>query len=238
MSFALPSDVVVVEEKDTVGNGGAVDTNVYSGTLDLVYQDVSKNGAISINIHFNVEDKIVRQTTYISNQAGKFTYNKDGKNYPLPGYSQMDSFFKAVTGKGIAEQEQLEKVLKLYDFEQKKEVPVPRKCFVDAQGQRIAIGILKVSEEKTVKTTETEANGKVKYVGTGEFREINEFDKYFDADSGLTNVEKAGGITEPEFLNIWKTKKVGTVKVKAAKNQPAAGSKAGSAAKPATSLFA
>jgi len=236
MSFDLPSNVVVEEEVDTVGTGGAVDSNVYAGVLDLVYMDKSKNGAVSINIHFNTDGKIIRNTTYISNQAGKFTYNKEGKEYPLPGYSQMDSFFKAVTGKGIADNQTMEeKHLKVWV--DGKEVLQPRKCFMDAQGKKIAIGVLKVSEEKTVKTDQKEANGKDKYVGTGEFRDTNEFDKYFDAETGLTNVEKAGGITEPEFLNTWKEKKVGFVKVKKAKNQPAAGSKPGAPAKPASSLF-
>ena len=234
MSFDLPTGVAVEEEKDTVGNGGALDSGVYSGVLDLVYMDKSKNGAKSINIHFNVDGKTVRQTVYISNRAGEYTYKdkKTGEAKPLPGYSQMDAFFKAVTGKGIAGgQELVEKTLKLYDFDAKAEVPVPRECFMDAQGQKIAIGIIKVSEEKT-----TDSGGGV-YVGTGEYREINEFDKYFDADTGLTTLEKTAGITVPEFLNTWKDKKEGTVKVKKAKNQPAAGSKPGSPSKPATSLF-
>ena len=231
MSFALPEGVAAEEEKDSLGGGVVVDANVYKGIIENVYQDKSDGGAISINIHFKMEDgKVLKQTTYISNRAGGFTYTRDGKSNPLPGYSQMNSFFKAVTGKGIAENQATEeKMVKIY--KDNKETPLPRDCFVDAIEKEVAIGILKISEEKTTKSGGKDDKGKDIYVGTGEFREINEFDKFFDADTGLTIVEKLAGETIPDFLNKWKEKNAGKVKVKKAKiSGTASGATAGAPA--------
>lgn len=242
MSFALPEGVAVEEEKDSLGGGVVVNAEVYKGTLENVYQDKSDGGAISINIHFKMEDgKVLKQVVYISNRAGGFTYNdKNGKAQPLPGYSQMNSFFKAATGKGIAENQATEeKMVKIY--KDNKETPLPRDCFVDAIGTEIAIGILKISEEKTTKSGGKDEKGKDIYVGTGEFREINEFDKFFDAASGLTVVEKLAGAETPEFLAAWKEKNAGKVKVKKAKiSGTASGATAGApaaSAAPAKKLF-
>ncbi len=241
MSFALPEGVAVEEEKDSLGGGVVVDANVYKGIIENVYQDKSDGGAISINIHFKMEDgRVLKQTTYISNRAGGFTYTRDGKSNPLPAYSQMNSFFKAVTGKGIAaNQATEEKMVKIY--KDNKETPLPRDCFVDAIGQEIAIGILKISDEKTTKSGGKDEKGKDIYVGTGEFREINEFDKFFDAASGLTVVEKLAGETTPEFLAAWKEKNAGKVRVKKAKiSGTASGATAGApaaSAAPVKKLF-
>lgn len=229
--FNLPTGVQAEEEKDTLGSG-PLPSDVYAGMVELVYLDKAASGAKSINIHFKTkEGQSVRQTVYISNKKGEYTYERDGKQSPLPGYSQMDHFFKALTGKGLNEQSLEEKTIKIYDFEAKAEKPVQRQVFMGAINKPLAIGIILVSEEKTTK----ESNYKD---GTGEFRELNEFHKFFDASSGLTNSEKAAGETEPAFLQKWKEKWVGQTKVKKAKNPgTASGATAGAPAGGAPKLF-
>ncbi len=199
MDLNLPSNVVLEEERDSVG-GGTLESGVYLGVIELAYLDAAPSGAISVNINFKTDaNRNVRQTIYISNKKGEFVYkNKDNKDNPLPGYAQMDAFFTAVTGKGIAQQSLEEKVINIYNYDLKKEVPQTRKVFMDILNKPIAAGILQVSEERTTKDSNYT-------VGTGEYREFNEFNKWFDADTGLTNVEKKAGETEPKVLELWKT---------------------------------
>jgi hypothetical protein len=238
MDLGLASTVKETKETDSLGGKLVLNSSIYKGIINLCYIDKSPKGAINVNIHFKTEaGDVIRETVYISNQAGGFTYKdkNTGEDVPLPGYSQMNSFFKAVTGKGIAEQSKEEKTIKVWDNDAKAEVPAQRLVFMDVHNKPIAAGILKISEEKTTK----ESNYKQ---GTGEFFDKNEFSKWFDADTGLTTVEKAAGVTNPEFFNDWKTKNEGKVITRKAKIPAAQGATAGSPASsaavaPTTSLF-
>lgn len=241
--FALPTGVVADVEKDSLG-GGVVPSNIYAGKLKLVYMDQSASGAKCVNIHFETAaGQLVRQTVYISNKAGEYVYNKDGKSFPLPGYSQMNAFFEAVTGKGIADQDVQEKTIKIYVHKDGggSEQNVERDVFMDCDQLACAAGILHISDEKTVANGKTDAKGKPEYEGTGEFREINEFSKWFDAQ-GFTTTERAGELADPVFAQDWKKKYKDGVTIRKAKIQGAnSGAVAGApaaAAAPKKSLFA
>ena len=237
LALALPTGVTADVEKDSLG-GGILPAKTYPGKITLVYMDKSDKGALSVNIHFEEEagGRTVRQTTYISNQKGEFVYIKDGKTFPLPGYSQMNAFFEATTGKGIAEQETTTKTVKLYIYKDGNgsDQNVEREVFMDLKDHACVAGILLVSEEKATK----ESNYKD---GTGEFREFNEFGKWFDTE-GFTATERAGGLEAPVFIHDWKKKFMDQSVVRKAKNPGAAsGGKEGAPAGAATttkSLFA
>lgn len=235
--FALPTGVVADVEKDSLG-GGVIPANLYPGKLKLVYMDQSESGAKSVNIQFETAaGQLVRQTIYVSNRAGEFVYVKDGKTFPLPGYSQMNAFFEAVTGKGFADQVTTTKTIKLRIFKDGvgSDQNVEREVFVDLNDEPCAVGILLISEEKATKESGYKD-------GTGEFREVNEFAKWFDAQ-GFTTTERAGELKEPVFAADWKKKyKDGTI-VRKAKNPgtasgAVAGAPAGAADAPKKSLFA
>lgn len=218
MDLNLPSNVTEVEETDVLG-GGVLDSGIYQGTVDLVYLDAADSGAKRINIHFTTSNgQTVRNTVYISNKLGSFTYKdkKSGADTPLPGYSQMNAFFNAVTDKGIGEQTVTKKTIKVYDFTAKADKPTEVDVFTDTLGKKIAAGILRISEEITRKDSENPNNPPYSE-GTGEFREKNEFDKFFDATSGLTYAEKKAGTPTPVFLDKWKNKNTGKTRTKKAK---------------------
>jgi len=214
LSLALPSDVTAEQENDSLG-GFILPAGVYKGKLDMVYLDKSPNGAICVNIHFNTGTQVVRNTVYISNRKGEFTYNNGKENKPLPGYSQMDAFFKAVSDKGIAQQVSATKTIKIYNYDLRKDVPEEREVFVELIGLPAQVGILHVKEEKTNKDS-VDPKNKPYTEGTGEFREFNELSKWFDED-GLTNAEKASGETTPVFLEKWKDKFSDKITVRNAK---------------------
>ena len=212
MDLNLPAGVAAVEEADVLGDGGVLDSDVYKGTVELAYLDAAPSGAKRITIHFNTNGQVNKNTTYISNKNGGFTYKdkKTGDDMPLPGYSQMNAFFMAVTGKGIGEQDTSEKMINIYDFSAKVDKPTEVTVFNDTLNKPIAIGIMKVSEEKT-----TADSGYTQ--GTGEFREYNEYAKYFDFTSGLTVAEKLAGTASAVFMTKWRKKNQGGLKVKKAK---------------------
>jgi hypothetical protein len=238
MDLSLKSGVQVEEERDVLGGMTVLESGIYKGTVELAYMDESKNGALCVVIHFKTEKGVlIKETTYISNRNKEFTYNRDGKDHTLPGYNIMNSFFDAIAGcdLGTAGRGTEKKVINVWDYDAKKELPVNREVFTDILGKELAIGIIKVSEEKTT----PESNYKE---GTGEFREKNEFSKFFDADNGLTVTEKKAGETEPAFFHEWKKGKEDYVKVKKAKVSAKTGGTSGmptaAAAAPVKKLFA
>ena len=236
MDFNLPSGVTVETERDVSGFA-PLPTGVYKGIMQLAYLDKSAGGAISVNLLVKVGDRVVTQTIYISNKEGKYTYKSktDGKEQPLPGYSQIDSILHTVTGKGIAQQATEEKVINIYDYDAHKEVPSKRTVFIDTINKPVAVGIINVSEERT-----TKESGYTQ--GDGTFRNFNEFAKWFDPDNGLTNAETKAGATEPAYLNTWKAanpadRVIVRTAAKSGVGQGTAGAPTASAPKPTTSLF-
>jgi hypothetical protein len=235
MDFTLPDSVKIEEEKDTLGGGGGViESSIVKATIEMVYNDTASSGAKSIVIVAKTDEgNTIRQTTFISNKAGGYTYTNDKGTYPLPGFSQMSHALEAITGKPLGNTQDIqEKTIKLYDFDLKKEVPVKRQVFMDTLGKVVKIGVLKVSEEKATK----ESNYKD---GTGEFREYNSFDKWFDAETDMTVLEqKDDSITEPKFMAKWLEKNEGKVKVIKAKNPGvASGAVSGAPATTTSTLF-
>lgn len=238
VNLNLPSNAEKVEDRDSLG-GGALPSKIYRGKVVMAYLDQNANGTYMVIITFETaEGRRITQTTYISNKSGSFTFNRDGKDYPLPGYSQMDAFFSLATGKGLGEQLREDKTIKVWDNAQSKEVPAVKSVFMDVINKPMACGVLHVSEERT-----TQASGYED--GTGEYRNYNELNKWFDYDTALTLVEKKAGETEPKFASDWKKKWEGEVDTRHAPNSgKAAGTTAGApnagGAKPSTtteSLF-
>ena len=216
MDISLPTNVKKEEEKDVIGGFAPLPAGIYDAMIQMAYLDESASGAKCIVIKAKIGEKEVSQTTYISNKAGVFTYKdkQTGDLKPLPGYTQMDTFFVAVTGKGINEQTIEEKVVNIYDYAARKDVPQKRQVFMDVVKQPIKVGLQQINEEKT-----TKESGYTD--GTGEFRKYNEFAKWFNADSGLTTQEEQAGVTEPTFIKAWEENFANKVITKNAKNSKA-----------------
>lgn len=209
----LPQGVSVEEEQDNLGGAFIIDSGIYKGETETVYLDKAPSGALRVTINFkpNGQNKVIPAVFYISNKNGQFTYKdkQTGEDRPLPGYSQMDTFFKVTTGKGIAEQVTETKTLSLYNPSQQKEVPTDVSMFMDAIKKTVVVGVLKISREKTTKESNYTK-------GNGQFVDVNEFDKFFYED-GRTLKEALEGKNSPEFILKWKEKNTGVIKVKKAK---------------------
>ena len=224
-------------EKDVLG-GGRLDSATYDMTLNTTYLDQSKHGATSVNIEATSSDgRKFKHTLWVTNRKGEnFFEGQNGKQY-LPGFNIANAIALLGGGYPISEMETETKSIKVYDFEKSAEVLKDKEVITALDGVQVKLGILKVIEDKNAD------DGTGTWVPTGETREVNDIDKVFDIETGMTVAEIRTGAEEPEFLTKWQDKWNGQTKNKAkgAKKGGAAsfGAPAQAAGKPAaSSLFA
>ena len=223
---------IQTKEEDVLGGSRTVPSNVYPAGIKLAYLDAAASGAICVVFDFAMlvdgKERNHKETIYISNKNKEFTYKdkQSGEAKPLPGFVTVDSICKAVTGKSITELSTEKKMVKVFDYDQKAEVPQEKEVLMDLVRGKLELGIQELTVDKTVKSDTGE------YVPTGETRDINELSKVFTED-GLTLVEKEAGATEAKFKAAW-IKQYADKKINKAKGK-ADGAKAGGVAKPAAS---
>ncbi len=233
----------VQDERDILGGGGVLDTGLYDFTIEKIYGSVSAGGAKAINLELKSDKgQSLRQTIYVSNKQGGNTYEKNGiKNY-LPGFLLATNLCLLTVKKELHQVVFEDRVLNLYDFDAKKELPTKVKAAVELIGQKITAGVIKEIVDKNKDTGTTDANGKKVYAATGETREQNEIDKFFRIGDGFTIAEIRAKEPTAVFKDEWAKKNTGVVRNKA-KGAKAAGGVPGqvggvdTAAKPGKSLF-
>ena len=214
------------ESQDRLGGFSPFDSDIYIGTIKVAYAGTSSGGATSVSIVVDADGKEYRETFYVTNKKGEnFFISQDKKKVPLPGFTVVDDICLIASGKPLANQETEEKVIKLYDFEQRAEVPKSVPVLTDLIGQKIALGIVKQLENKNKKNDSTG-----EYEPTEETRETNVVDKVFHPEMKLTVAEARNGKEDPEFWDKWVEKNKGTVRDKTEKK---AGGNAGAPPKPA-----
>jgi hypothetical protein len=232
----LETKANVEGEKDVLGGGGVLDTNVYPMKVKVAYFTSAASGAVAINLQGDVDGKEVRQQFWVlsgNDKGNKNTYTKDGKEYYLPSFITANSLALLTVGKELSQLDVEKKVIKLYDFEAKEERPTEVDVLVELTGQMIQAGI----QKQTVDKNEKGDDGK--YYPTGETREINEVVKFFRFEDGLTVPEIEKGVTEAKFKDDWVTKWAGKVinKAKGNKDGAKAGLPSGGAKSGTSSLF-
>ncbi|EFR8087486.1 hypothetical protein H0088_004130 [Salmonella enterica] len=228
----LETKANVEGEKDILGGGGVLDTDLYPVRIKVAYLTTAGTGAVAVNIQLDVDGKEVRQQFWVLSgnaKGNKNTYTKDGKEFYLPGFITANSLALLTVGKELAELDVEKKVIKLYDFDAKEERPTEVDVFVELTGQQILAGIEKQTIDKTVKNEQTN-----EYEPTGETRDVNEVVKFFRFDDGLTVPEIEKGVTEAKFKDDWVSKFQGKTRNKAKGNKdgakaglPSGGAKAG-----------
>jgi hypothetical protein len=223
--------------------GGLLESGVYDGTVKLAYAGKSQSSnAQSVVAHIDVKGVEFRETFWITNRNGVNSYDdkKDpSKKHPLPGYTMADDLCLLTTGLPLSEQTVEEKIVKLYDFESKKDIPQNVPVLTDVIGKPITVGVLK----QTVDKQQKDSAGN--YVNTGETRDENIADKFFHTESRRTVTEVREGFEEPAFYAKWVEKNTGKTRNRAkgsegkvgAPGRPAASNAAGAPKAKAKSLF-
>ena len=222
------------KEKDVLGGRQLLPTGLYEGTLDVVYLTKSQGGATAFNLVVDIGGKKHREQVYVTNREGGLTYSKDGKKYPLPGYSLMNAMCKLTVGKEIPQLTFEKKLVKVYNFDQKKEIPTEVDVAVELLGQAVKFGI---EHHRVNKNAKDQAGN---YVPTAEVRDLNTITRVFKVETNQTAAEYDA--QQPaEFQALWLKEYAGKVIDKTSKGGPAlavvGGTASGAAAAPAKSLF-
>lgn len=208
----LGDDVTQEVEKDTLGGGGALNTDLYTLTLKAAYFDQAKSKATSLNLIMETpEGRRLNVTEYITSGEAKGCkpyYEKDGKKFPLPGYAKMNTLCQLATGKTIDQLSVEDKILKLYDFEERKEMNKSKKVIAELSGVTIKAGVFKIIEDKKSKQGD-------EYLPTGETREVNEVAKFFN-EEGKT-LEEVTENKDAGFAEEWVKAHQGKTKDKSTK---------------------
>jgi hypothetical protein len=239
----LKTDTTIQDEKDVLGSGGPLDSDLYKGKIELAYLEQSSGGALALNLRLKTDTgRELRQQLWMTSgsaKGGKNYYERNGEKHYLPGFLLANSLSLLTVGKEIdvvaATAES--KVVKLYSAEVKKEVPTQVPVLTELLGQEIYAGVIKQKVDKNAKGDDGQ------YHATGEVREENEIDKFFRAKDRMTTAEIRAGATEPTFFESWKQKWAGQVRDRstgAASGSGKVGVSPGAAknSKPTQSLFA
>ena len=237
----IKADDSIAGERDSVGTGGIVESGLYPSKISLAYLSQAASGAVALNVVAKTESgRDLKATVYMTSgkeKGGTNTYkDKEGATQFLPGYLLATSLALLTVGKEIGDLATEQKVISLYSYDAKAEVPTKVEMLVDLLGQDIIIGVIKQTVDKNVK------DGAGKYVPSGETREENEFDKFFRARDRMTTTEIRGQVEKATFIDTWDAKWTGKDRNKAkgasgtAGAPKAAGVAAGAKAKP-VSLF-
>lgn len=174
-------------EKEKDFSKRTVDTDIYGATIKMIFAGQSKSGARNVTIQLKLDNgKDYNETIYLSNKEGKNTYEKDGKEYYLPGYLLVNNLAIMTTGKPLAELEsEVEtRTVKLYDFDAKKEVSTDVPAVIPMIGKKVLIAIQEEEFEKQKMNDTTK-----KYEGTGEVGIKNVIIKAYDPETKRTAVE-------------------------------------------------
>jgi len=199
------------ESSDRLGGFGAVDTAIYIATIKALFAGQSTGGATSVTLIADLgSNKEYRETFYVTNKNGEnFFINKNDKlkKIPLPGFTVVDDICLIATGEPLSAQQTEEKVINLYDFEAKKELPKAVQMLMGCVGQKVALGIVKQIENKNEKQGD-------EYVPTAETKEVNVVEKVFHPELKITVAEARNGQNEAKFWEAWDKKNKGETRDK------------------------
>ncbi|MCM2973801.1 hypothetical protein [Larsenimonas suaedae] len=209
---ALASSDQFAPESDSLGSSGPVDSGLYDADITMAFIQKSKGGALGVTLHAQLGNREHRETIYVTSgdaKGNKTYYEKDGKQFPLPGFQLMTSICLLTVGKELNQIDTEQKVVKLYSRDAGGEVPTQVDMLTPLLGQKIKLGLIKQIEDKN---QFVEGQG---YLPTGETRELNVIDKAFRAADNMTVAEIYAQATDAEFFRLWADKWAGETRNRA-----------------------
>lgn len=192
----------VEESKDVVGGFRSTETGLYPATVKYFYAGkAAKSNAQNVTVVLDLDGQEFSETIYVTNREGSNTYTdkQSGKQHYLPGYITADEICKITTGKGLVDQEWEEKIVKVYDPEEKKQLPKAVQCAVNVMSEdnnKLIVGIIQTIRNKQIK------NGD-EYVNTNDKRIEASISKVFHHTQRKTVNEFIHKVENPEFIEEW-----------------------------------
>lgn len=189
----------VEQNEDFVPGNFTKDTGLYPMTVDMAYMGESAGGAANVTVRLkevggNYEH---RETVYVTSREGSTTYidKRTGRPRLLPGADTINQLCLITTGKKLPAQDAEMKMVKIYNFQERKELPTEVEVLTDLIGQEVLVALVKRRENKNQKVGD-------KYVPTAEERVFNEVNKFLYPD-GHTVAEKLAEEEDTLFKDRW-----------------------------------
>lgn len=197
---------------DRVGGDFTFETDVYLAKVKVAYFGKSPKGANFLGLVFGMPDgRDYSEDVYFTNKAGENFYVKNDKKNPLPGFTLVNDLMMVALGKELSEvssDDVEERVIKMYDRNEKKEMPTKVNMVVSLLGSEVGLAIQK-SEE-----TQMEKDGDGNYtIPTDKTRFTNNLEKVLLPDT-LHTVTEARNENEPEWAKKWTERNKGIVRDK------------------------
>jgi hypothetical protein len=203
------------EDRAGGGNFGARETDVYGGKIKVAYAGQSTGGAHNVTLLVAMADGgEYRETVYVTNKKGEnFFLSKDAKNadgspkkVALPGFTTIDDICQVSADKVLADMDTEEKIVNIYDYDAKKELPKSVQVLTELTGKDVLLGIKKSLVNKSDKVGD-------EYVANAETREENHIEKVFHPTLRVTVVEakntNPGETPVAAFIDTWLEKQKG-----------------------------
>ena len=213
--LATTQDENIKSEQDSVGGGGPWESGLYPVTIDIAYVEKKQSGALFLNVVLKDDNgRELREGLCVASGDAKgnksYYEDRNGQRHFLPGFNHANALGLLSIGKELNEMDTEKKTIRLYSFEQSKEVATDVDMVTDLVGQRVIIGLQKQIVDKRQKNDQTG-----QYEATGETREVNEIDKVFRERDRMTVAEILAQETEAKFYDTWDEKWTGKVRNKA-----------------------
>lgn len=228
--------------QDRLGGGfQALETDIYIGTIKALYGTKSSGGATGLVLIADIDGREYTETYWVTDKTGKnYFLNKQDptKKVPLAGFTHANDLCLLTLDMQLSEIQTEDKVINLYNYDQKKDVATSVPMVTEAIGKTVALGILREKHNKSEKNASGEY---VDQVGTERF--VNQTDKLFHPEMKVTVLEAQAGATEAKFWDGWLERNKGkdrdkrTYKDGAEGGSSGAPPKAAAAAPARTSLF-
>ena len=231
------------ESSDRLGGASVFETGIYDGIVKVAYVGkASASNSQSVTVIVDISGREYKETIWVTTKDGNNFYpdkQDKTKKMPLPGFTTVDDLCLLTTGQPLSEQAAEEKVVSIYDFDLKKDMPTNVPVLTDLIGKPITLGIVRETVDKQKK------NSAGLYENTGETRDQNTIDKLFHTESGRTVAEFRAQLEVATFKAKWAEKNTGKTRMRAkgAEGQSGApgaakfGMPAGGAGKASKSLF-
>ena len=188
------------EAEDRLGGFQPHETDIYLSKIKAAYAGKTDKGALNVTVILETSHGEYRETVYVTNKDGQNYFlnkNDNTKKVPLPGFTIIDDLCLVTTNKPLSAQTMEEKVMNIYDPEQKKEIPKSVQMLTELTGKSVYVAITKNLENKQ------EKNSAGNYVPVADTRETNNINKIFHDPTKLTVVEAKNQNTEPVFYDSW-----------------------------------
>ena len=222
-------DTSAKESGDVLGGYSPLPMAFYNGTVKVAYVGkAAASNARNVTVILDLDGKEYSEIVYFTTKNGEtFSTNDKGEKRELPGYSLLNELCLLTTNRGLVDQPHEEKIVEVYDYEQKKKLPKAVPVLTEMTGKAVGVGLFQKIVDKTKRNESTNV-----YEPTGETRNINALNKFFYSEDGRTVTEIRNNIEEAKFKKEWMEKYHGKDPINEAKG---VAGKSGSPGRPAPS---